>query len=208
MFNAESTMSLEILPQYRAFYAERENMLNAGDYEGYLSRFGSHERLEPFLEIVPRLSPKQYGKLLRDVYTGIEVTHENRDIWASLFHRPCLRPKYLMSPDELNALKKLPPTIRIWRGYGCKGGERGFSWTLDKKVAEFFADYSCGGRRRMLTNSVGETPYIAEGTCQKSKVLALFTERQESEIFVDPKHVKILQTRRVPPVPDSQEKLD
>jgi hypothetical protein len=37
-----------------------------------------------------------------------------------------------------------------------------------------------------------------EATCRKSDVLAYFTNRSESEIVVDPKHVTVLRTSRAP----------
>jgi hypothetical protein len=63
---------------------------------------------------------------------------------------------------------------------------RGLSWTSRKKQAEFFAGYACGGRREFVTGEAGTEPFVVSAVCRKSDVLAFFTERQESEIVLDP----------------------
>jgi hypothetical protein len=183
--------------QMRAFQKLRDERLHSGDYRGYLGTFDSHRRLRPFCDIIPLLSPKQYWPLLRDVWIMSEVSTSDGPIWLKLFRSKRPHRELLMTEVDRKYLAGRPDQIKVWRGFGCQAGKHGFSWTLDRSRAKFFAEYSCGTRRQYLTNLGGKVPMIAEGVCPKSKVIAFFSERGESEIIVLPKDVKVLHISRV-----------
>ena len=185
----------------------REQRLRNKDYWGYLLTYDSHKRFHQFVKIVPRLSPGQYWQLLREVWMMVEVVQPDKRKWLSLLESKRPDRKSLMTQQEHKGLARLSDEIEIWRGYGHKAGLRGLSWTLDRKKAEWFASYACGGRRALLaTEQHGSTPIIVEATCHKSDVLAYFIEREESEIVVNPKNVTVLRT--FPFVPVAQSKSD
>jgi len=71
------------------------------------------------------------NELLPNVYVDAEGLHTNAELWQLLFNR---------YEGERN-LDQLPDTDRfmIYRGVGDARHTGGFSWTLDRKRAEWFA---------------------------------------------------------------------
>lgn len=90
----------------------------------------------------------------------------------------------LMSDAELIHLRRLPETISVFRGCGPRN-KRGWSWTLSRATADFFARTNGHGRAIVLV-----------GTVRKSNVLAYFQRSKESEIFICPEHVTIMSEER------------
>ena len=85
-------------------------------------------------------------------------------------------------------LSHLPDVISVYRGGNTAStpAEQAYSWTLDVNVANFFA----------CRRGTGEG-YIVEGTVRKEDVIdAFITDRDEKELIVDPKNVKI--TEKIP----------
>jgi hypothetical protein len=175
----------------------RADYLRDGNYDSYLRTFNEHEQLRPFLEIIPKLSPREYWQLLREVWISVDVMLPNKQIWLELLQWEWPGREHLMTDAERADLAAMPDEIKIWRGCGDQSAVRGFSWTLDRERAVFFADYACGPRRQWLGLSSTKR-ILVEATCRKSDVLAYFTNRSESEIVVDPKHVTVLRTSRAP----------
>jgi len=173
----------------------RLDRLRQKDFSGFIQTFSSHDRFKPFLKIIPKLSPAQYWKLLGEVWTEIEVFQPDKQTWLRLFQSKRPNREFLMTSEEHEMLSKLPDIFEIWRGCGDVSGVYGLSWTLDKKRAEFFADYAIGFRRKMLTglkNQANVQPLIVKAKCQKADVLALFKRRGESEIVLNPQNVRII----------------
>jgi hypothetical protein len=67
---------------------------------------------------------------------------------------------------------------------GCeRGRERGLHWTTDRAVAEKFA----GGRR-----CINPHPTLVQALIPKRHILAVFVNREENEIVVDPRRLRKL----------------
>lgn len=189
-------------PDERARLLENEQKIKAmgleelrrRNFHGYLGTFASQDRYQPFLDLVPSLNDDEFWKLLGEVWTGLEEVKPDQQTWLRLFESKRPGREHLMSTVERTALAAMPDTIKIWRGCGHPDAVLGISWTLDKKVAEFFAGHACGRRIYYLTGRTGKTPIVAEATCRKADVLAYLTERKESDIVVNPKHVTVLRT--------------
>ena len=65
-----------------------------------------------------------------------------RGVVRKAFTYASLRKERLMTTEELEFLKNLPDKVTIYRGMTVEESTKehqGVSWTLDKKVAEFFA---------------------------------------------------------------------
>lgn len=88
----------------------------------------------------------------------------------------------MMTPKERMALALLPGRVRAYRGCG-PNGKLGFSWTLKKKKAEFFAKRFSG------INGRGA---VISGSCNRRDILALFQGRNEDEVLVFPEKVAVL----------------
>lgn len=74
----------------------------------------------------------------------------------------------------------LPEKVKIYRGLGSKSRRDGISWTLSKEKAEWFAT-------RFKDN--GE---VLTAEANKSDILAFLNGRNEQEIIINPKKLKML----------------
>ena len=175
----------------KEFEELRAMKLHEGNFLGYLITFESHERLQPFIDIIPRLSDQEYWKILREVWTGAEVVLPDKQVWLRLLQWRRPGREHLMTGVERTALAAMPAEIKIWRGCGDRSAVRGLSWTLDRDRAVSFAERACGERIRHLTGLCGTTPLLVEATCYKSDVLAYITEREEAELVVRPRTVNV-----------------
>jgi hypothetical protein len=82
-----------------------------------------------------------------------------------------------MTPYEQSVCKKLPDTVKIYRGMNIhehKGGNYGISWTLSEKRADFFAHYFRNGNKESIIVSI-DVP--------KDKIIAYSSSRKEKEIL-------------------------
>jgi len=195
--NAAPEVASQMAECQGKFEEMRTTYLRDGNFLRYLITFESHERLQPFLDIIPRLSDREYWKILREVWIGAEVILPDKQIWLQLLRLNRPGREHLMTESEHAALADMPDTIQLWRGCGHESTALGLSWTLDQKRALVFADYACGPRRQLL-GLRGIKPILVEATCRKKDVLAYFTARQEAEIVINPEHVTELRIFRLP----------
>ena len=88
-------------------------------------------------------------------------------------------PQKLMDADEYAVFCELDEVVTVYRGVTSYNEEniRALSWTLDRKTAEWFA-----GR-------FGESGTVYEAQISKAHIHAVFLNRGESEVIVDPKHL-------------------
>jgi len=196
--SVEITASEEKAEKQKKFEEIRAKKLLEGNYLGYLITFESHEQLQPFIDLIPRLTDQEYWRYLREVWTGAEVILPDKEIWLRLLQWNRPGREHLMTGAERAALAAMTQEIKIWRGCGHKSAVRGLSWTLDRDRAAFFADYSCGPRRQLLVGQTGVEPILVEATCRTENVLAYLTARMEAEIVINPAHVSVLRTCRAP----------
>ena len=101
--------------------------------------------------------------------------------------------RVFMDSDERAAYAALPPRITVWRGCGSVQSAIGLSWTTDRAVAERFAEYAVGGRRRYF-GMVGTAPLLATANVRKSDVFAVKLGRDEHEVIVLPNRCPIVPT--------------
>lgn len=81
--------------------------------------------------------------------------------------------EYLMEPEERDLFRRLPDSFPVYRGYSRFRG-KGFSWTLDRRVADWFAH-----RRADLGQ-----PRVITGVARRDDVLALLESAGEAEVLV------------------------
>lgn len=92
-----------------------------------------------------------------------------------------------MEKDELEVWDNLPEMIEVYRG--CeKRNRRGFSWTIDKRRAEWFS-----------TRFFSTSPQVLHGVVKKSDCYFYLGGRGEAEIVVCPSKVKILAVHKPEP---------
>jgi hypothetical protein len=149
----------------------RREYLDERNWWGYLM---AHER--PYRMLVlerlwqrKRITKQELREILLDIWTDTEMPQNNQDVPVMLFHAAGFisdKPKHWV---------QLPEEITLYRGVD---GELeltadGPSWTLDLKIARFFA-FRFGAHGTVYR-------YVAN----KSEALAHITDREEAEIILD-----------------------
>jgi hypothetical protein len=87
-----------------------------------------------------------------------------------------------MHPKEIEVLNRLPDIVRVHRGGSVHLD--GFSWSLNKTVAQAFPRLNPEFMRR-------REAFLVTGTVQKSEIIAFLDARSEREVIVLPGKVKI-----------------
>ena len=113
---------------------------------------------------------QEYINVVKDWYTQTEIVYQNLQLWIDTF-KSIKNTKLLMDYDELNYFNNLPEKIVIYRGGVSK---RGISWTLNKDIAEWFAN------RFRAINKGGQ---LFEKKVYKNDCIAYFNDREEEEII-------------------------
>ena len=113
-------------------------------------------------------SKKEYWELISFLWTDTENVYENKDYWEQLLFLEFSDSHLMMDEEDTKFFNELPSTITIYRG-GVD--DKGYSWTLDKEKAEWFA------------NRFNFDYEVFEKTINKSDVFAYLNDRNESEII-------------------------
>ncbi len=152
-----SQMNALLNERYKYKKAEVAKARAEDDWENFVWAHSRPFRLVALMEV-----PEPSAELIEAVWIDAESPGVNREVWLELFDGlPC------------PALDELPDKLTIYRGT-VADDEDGISWTLDKKMAKFFAN-------RFDTNGVVKTAVI-------SKMAALYytNGRGEKEVIYNP----------------------
>lgn len=131
-----------------------------------------------FEKMSPYMSDRQYWELLSLLHTGVESFNDedNPDIfqwWQEKYTADRSNREYIMTEEERKVFNALPDKITVFRGLRVEEElyePLGFSWTLDKKKAEWFAQRFWKG-----------TPIVIEAIVDKSNCIGYLTENAEEE---------------------------
>lgn len=108
--------------------------------------------------------------------------HHRAEDWLQVFRSGRPGRAALMAPPELSVWTRLPEAVRVYRGGSgldaSLDAHLALSWTLRPHQARWFAEYSA--------DRYGGLTWIAEATIHRDTVLAVFLDRGESELVVDP----------------------
>lgn len=135
---------------------------------------------EIFLSISRLLKGQLYWETLRDVWIMANHFHSYKIDMRIAFMVNEPGRESLMEKREREYLKNLPNKIKIYRAMPITEGREGYglSWTLDKKVADFYRDtYGRSGK------AAEKKMKIKQLTIDKSRVIAFFDSRGEKEII-------------------------
>ena len=172
----------------RQLQAKKERLHQAERDQDWMMVLLLHERpyrVEAFLDIADQIgSDNEWWEAVRYLWEDTENLHEwGDDVVRTLLSRP--HPEMLMTQEEREIVDQLPDELTVYRGYvkqGRRSNLKGWSWTLDKNKAIWFAN-------RFITSS--ETPRLATATVKKEQILGYLAGRNESEIVVDPELLNI-----------------
>lgn len=174
--------------------ALRADALRLRDWQGFLALFGSHERLCAFEQVSGDMDDAQFWANLRDVWSGAEFMAPDLDRWERLLFssRPCAGAAAMMDAEERARLAKLPDRLTIYRGQQRETDRLGFSWTLNRERAAWFA--STRGHDRLIHLSRGTwrpgPGVVLCGSVRRASLLCFLADRGEDEVLVRPEHVQ------------------
>lgn len=146
--------------------------------------------LEFLMNYKNAIPAKHYWRFVQHLYMMTNFAH-SEDTFVKLFlesDKP--NRELIMNANERRYFSKLPEKLTIYRGcskHEATSGNLRFSWTIKRKVAEFFAfDY-----RNSLIDGKYSRPKehftVIERTIDKSEAIAYFGGRKEAEIIYIPK---------------------
>ena len=148
------------------------------DYNSATISANTSDKIKIFMEYADSFTDEEYWNELRIAYIQQNYKKIPYKIYKELFCS--IRPKRdkLMDNEELKLLKKLPDEITVYRGGSkteLKTKKFGVSWTLDKNIAENFANVkSIRDKKEMV---------VIEKIISKKDVVAYLISRKEEEII-------------------------
>lgn len=156
---------------------DKRKRLNAAvardDWNSYVFLHERPYRFQALEEALSEYDVEDPAKLVTSVWIDSENIHQNYEGWSEVLSTYGLA----MDEDEKTVLDELPEEVTVYRGC-TKEGEDGYSWTLDKSKAEWFAKrFSRGGAQ------------LLEAKVPKDSVIAYLGRRGESEIVILPEDV-------------------
>lgn len=169
-----------------ALKAKREWLAEYAAAENWKGWVWAHERPyrhSAFGQICEDLDDKAYWQLLRDVWMDTENFYEWADEVRDLLYderRVATRAEFFMTDDERASLAAMDEEFTVYRGFCVDGAEQGWSWTIDRARAEWFAQRFAMDERK---------PQLAVGKVARADVVAFIADRGEEEIVVDPDDV-------------------
>jgi hypothetical protein len=155
---------------------KRKRLAAAGAKEDWNSYVFLHERpyrFQALEEVLAEYPVKDPGKLVASVWIDSENIHQNYDGWGEILSDYGMA----MESDDRKTLSELPEELTVYRGC-TKAGEDGYSWTLDKEKAEWFAKRFARSGAQLLETKI-----------PKDSVVAYLGGRGESEIVILPEDV-------------------
>ena len=132
--------------------------------------------------IFDEIGEERYYRLLAEVLVNVEFHYYSKDLYNKLISVGN-NPHFMMNEEEKIFFDSLPETIPIYRGINSENefdsdkirDYLGYSWSLDKTKAEWFARrWSCHSNRLLLSTTI-----------EKTKAISCFLERNEKEIWID-----------------------
>ncbi len=128
-----------------------------------------------FESIKEYLSEKDFAKILADYWAAYGIMDAPK--FLSWFQEA--DKLYLMSKGEQKKFNALPDKVIIYRGVNNPKYKYGFSWTLDKRIAYWFAN-----------RYENKESYVYECTVDKKDLICYFEIRNEKEVIIDPLTLK------------------
>jgi hypothetical protein len=152
--------------------------VNRIDYDQLALNAGPGDAIKVFNENADIFNDKQYWKNLGEAYMMQNYKRIPYTLYKKLFTASRENRNFLMNKTEQEFLRKLPVEIVIYRG-GSKSEEKmksyGVSWTLEKTIAQSFAD--------VKTIRDDKEMIVIQKTIPKKDAIAYFNRRKEAEII-------------------------
>ena len=158
------------------------NALASGNYYRYVFLHKGQYRTQAFKAISVRLADDEYWELLSEIWLASDNLWQNMDDWKALLTSRRSHREAMMDVGEQAFLSNLKYTVTIYRGCKKDLNEGGLSWTLDRSIAETYAE------------RFGERGIVLQRKINKPEIVAYLNRREESEIIKRP-FIKIRRER-------------
>jgi len=161
------------------------------DWDTFFILVDGHRKQGVFGLVCDELPPLMYWETLGWILQGESFYNEELIRFITNEEKDLSMRYLMMSKDDRKGFKKLPNTLTVYRGQGIDADGLGWSWTLSRDMAVYFANRFPEGE-------------VMQGECKKSDVIAYFTGRNEDEIVVPREkvlHVKSIEkteSKRIP----------
>ena len=143
------------------------------EFESYLFLIEKPFRVKFFSELVKQNKikkfSKKYWRILSSIWTDSENIFQNKELWDDLL-KDKTNSHYFMNKKDLEYYNSLPNEFIVYRGY--IHWENGYSYTLDKDKAIWFAD------------RFGQKGIVKERLVRKEDIFAYTNSREEKEIII------------------------
>ncbi len=149
----------------------KEDIIHRKNVYSIFSLIRPSYRMAFFNDINQYLSDKDFAEMLAlswFAHGGKEIPEVELEAWFNKADK-----SYLMNKREQKIFSELPDQVVVYRGVSSPAYKCGFSWTLNKKVAFWYAD------RCESHNSC-----VYECVVDKEDAFCYFNTRNEAEIIV------------------------
>jgi len=133
-------------------------------------------------EVYDELSNEEYTNLVVNAYVSSDDLYHYREEVESMFSDIKFNGLLSMSEDERKLYDSLPNYLTVYRGMTqleAHSGDYGFSWSLSKEKAEYFA-YTYG--RNYSTAHMPKT--VVARNILKREIMTINSSRNEHEVLV------------------------
>ena len=127
---------------------------------------------------LPTEGLRRLSRRIRRAWVEAELPSRCPDAWATIWRAAAADPDALMSRRERRAHSALPARVTAYRGFS-RDGARGWSWTLQRDVAEDFAV-------RYEDDDVSAQPRLCTVQVESRAVIAVLLLGDEQELIIDP----------------------
>lgn len=128
-------------------------------------------RITFFKDINQYLSDKDFSKMLAvcwSAHGGGEIPASELEMWFKKADK-----NFLMSKKEQKIFSELPEQVTVYRGVRSPECKYGFSWTLDKQTACWYAD-----------RNENKEACVCECMINRKDILCYFDTRNEAEVII------------------------
>ena len=178
-FPGQHGMANRMLEQKRKAF---EETIEEGNWDAAIDCYIEKPfRLEYLLKYQDKIPDDQYWPLLRRIWAGIENQWQyKREIGFAFKGRATGPIKEMFYPDDWETWQKENTFITAYRGCSARN-RNGWSWTLDKQKAIWFAKRFWNKR-----------PLLREVFIPKEIVVCYIDTRGEQEVIINPQVIKKL----------------
>lgn len=152
-----------------------QSLLEKEDFFGYLTLIERPFRFSEMFKHFFDIKKEDLAQIVEWVWIDSEDPCVNLEAWELIFNHCQGMKVFEESKKELPSGK-----FKVYRGTKEGVEDKGISWTLNKEIAEFFAN-------RYFTKKIDGAPLIKEMEITKEDVLFYTNKRNEEEVIILPK---------------------